>query len=571
MPALWKKRWNGIDREMREMSFQNIPPIVQHLLWNRGFTDSEKWDRLFSPRLADLHSPWLMKDMNVAVDRLVHAHETGEKICLYADFDLDGTSGLALAIQGFQELGFKSILPVQPLRLTDGYGFHSSIVETLAAKDVKVIVTIDVGITALAACERARELGMDVVVTDHHQPSETLPPALAVVNPNRRDCDSGLGYLCGAGVIFYLLRALKRRLVESSRISENDLSLRSLLDLLTIATLTDMVPLVADNRALIKHGLQVLSETRRPGLRALLEKLRLADRPLSAQDVAIRFAPKLNALSRLETGLRPLDIYMAPTMEDAYGLVEQVLRQNTERVELQGRGEEIALRMAEDFPFERFVYVSSPEFHRGVVGLIATRLAAVLGRPAFVGSESGEGVVVGSARSPQGSGISVLKALTQASESLSRFGGHPPAAGFELHKDSEGSFIRILDHHFGQAEVWADPEIEYDLDLPLEAVSPGLIRWLETLGPYGTHFPVPLFAFQNLTLETVKNLKGGHLRLEVLGPRLSKPISALYFSPPASLNLSPGQRVSLLGELQKNDFRRIVEPQILIRDLRTGL
>lgn len=570
MPALWKRRWNG-DVAAGATSFagkiQPVPFVIQHLLEARGFADSSSWDEIFSPKLSQLKSPWLMKDMDAAIERLVQAHERGERVCLYADFDLDGTSGLALALQGFRDLGYSQVLPVQPLRLADGYGFHASIVEELVKKDIKVIVTIDVGITAQVACEKARELGIDVIITDHHQPTDTLPPALAVVNPNRRDCTAGLGYLCGAGVIFYLLRALKRRLLEAGRVTENSLQLRSLLDFLTIATLTDMVPLTEDNRSLVKHGLQVLSETRRPGLRALLDKLRLGGKSLTGQDVAIRFAPKLNALSRLEMGLRPLDLFLTETIEDAENLVTQVLEQNSERVELQSHGEELALEMTKSWPHEGFVYVRSKEFHRGVVGLIATKLAAALNRPAFVGSENEEGVIVGSARSPQGSGLSVLKALKAGEASLTRFGGHPPAAGFELHVGREADFISQLVGHFIENQCEVEVEIEYDFELPLASVSSGLIRWLEGLGPYGTQFPTPLFCFRDLTIRSVKYLKGNHLRLEVAGPGLSKPITALYFSPPPSLQVEEGQRIEILGEVQKNDFRRVIEAQILIRDL----
>lgn len=569
MPAQWKRRVSDefIAHLPGEQGLQ-IPHVIQQLLWSRGFTDAKAWDQIFSPRLAELKSPWLLKDMEKGVARLVQAREKNERVCLYADFDLDGTSGLALALQGFRELGFQAVLPVQPLRLADGYGFHASIVEDLVAKGVRVIVTIDVGITALAACERARELGIDVIITDHHQPAATLPNAVAVINPNQPECESGLSYLCGAGVVFYLLRALKRSLTEQGLIDEKTLSLRSLLDFLTIATLTDMVPLVDDNRALVKHGLQVLSETRRPGLRALLDELRLGDKALTGQEVAIRFAPKLNALSRLEMGIRPLDLYLTETLEDAENLVAKVLQQNSERVDLQAHGEALALEMSRDWPHEQFIFVKSKEFHRGVVGLIATKLAAALGRPAYVGAEGQDGVIVGSARAPQGSGISVLKGLQAGSESLARHGGHPAAAGFELHGDKIPSFIAALETHFRELDADNEMEVEFDFDLPLSSISTGLIRWLESLGPYGTAFPVPVFAFRNLTVKAVKILKGNHIRLDILGPGILKPITALYFSPPSGLQLSVGQRIEILGELQKNDFRRVVEPQILIRDLR---
>ncbi|PWU21274.1 MAG: single-stranded-DNA-specific exonuclease RecJ [Bdellovibrio sp.] len=561
----WKKRRAEIPPFNPDSS---VPWIIQDLLALRGYADAQEWEVFFAPKLSQLKSPWLLADMSLSVDRLEVAFRRQEPICLYADFDLDGTSALALALQAFRELGFKKLLSLQPQRLTDGYGFHPHLVEDVAAKGARLIVTMDVGITSHEAAQKARELAVDVIITDHHQPENVLPEALAVVNPNRRDCNSGLGYLCGAGVMFYLLRALKRRLVEKALVAENSLNLRSLLDLLTVATLTDMVPLIEDNRLLVKHGLQVLSETARPGLRALLEKLKLSGRILTGQDVAFRFAPKLNALSRLESGLRPLDLYMAETMEDAENIVDDVLDRNAERVELQARGEEIAMAIFSTQADCPCVFVTSTEFHRGVVGLIATKMANQTGRPAFVGAESADGVVVGSARAPQGKCVDVLRALKTAADFFTRFGGHGPAAGFEFRRENASAIALALASHFAGADEQSEMEIEYDLDLSLEFVTANLIQWINSLGPYGTQFPLPLFCFRELRVESVKILKGNHLKLGVVHKNLARTVTALYFSPPPDLNLAAGMTIDVLGELQKNDFRRVIEPQILIRDLR---
>lgn len=344
------------------------------------------------------------------------------------------------------------------------------------------------------------------------------------------------------------------------------MNLLQLLDYLTIATLTDMVPLVADNRILVKHGLRILSETRRPGLRALLDRLRLSGKLLTAQDVAIRFAPKLNALSRMETGIRPLDVYLAPTIEDAENLVETVLEMNSERVSLQSMGESLAIKMAEEYESAQFVFARSREFHRGVVGLIATKLASAFGKPAFVCSEGEDSVLVGSARAPQGGSHSVLRALEAATEALNRFGGHNPAAGFELHLDKEVEFLNSLHKHFSSASAESTPETEFDGDLSIGDVTPGLIRWLEALGPFGARFPAPLFCFRHVRILEAKRMKGQHLRLTV-SQNAGAPIVALYFSPPPNFDVSAGQVLHILGEIQKNDFRRVIEPQILVREV----
>ncbi|MGZ3798449.1 MAG: single-stranded-DNA-specific exonuclease RecJ, partial [Pseudobdellovibrionaceae bacterium] len=284
----------------------HFPPLIGQILASRGFSDSSQVDKFLFPKLTSLKEPLLLKGMDQAVARLGQAALHKEKVCIYADFDLDGTSGLALLKLGMQALGFADVIHYQPKRLSEGYGFHAHAVEELHKQGVTLIVTVDVGITANPAVEKAQALGIDVILTDHHLPGAVLPPAFVIVNPNQKSDDSGLGYLCGAGVAFYLLRALKRYFFDHPTLPKNNFDLKEVLDFFTIATLTDMVPLLEDNRVLVKHGLLKLSETRRPGLRALLAELGLENRPLTSQDVAIRFAPKLNALSRMECGILPI-------------------------------------------------------------------------------------------------------------------------------------------------------------------------------------------------------------------------------------------------------------------------
>src|SRR6185312_17143063 len=267
----WRARYAGVVDG--HDGLKDYPVLIQKFLLGRGFKDLAEIQNFFQSKLSDLKEPLLMKDMDKAVARLVQVFEKQEKVCVYADFDLDGTSGLALLTDGLRQLGFKNVFLAQPRRLSDGYGFHAHIVEELARQGVTCIVTVDVGITANKAVATASELGIDVIVTDHHQPGPVLPPGFAVVNPNQAGDASGLGYLCGAGVAFYLLRALKRGLINKNLIAESTLDLRSVLDCFCIATLTDMVPLVGDNRSLVKQGLQQLEKTKRPGLKSLLESL----------------------------------------------------------------------------------------------------------------------------------------------------------------------------------------------------------------------------------------------------------------------------------------------------------
>ena len=559
-----------------QLNSSQVPPLIRRFLAGRGFTTEEQIEALLKNQISSLKNPLLMLGMKLAVTRLIQALHNEELVCIYADFDLDGSSGLALLFEGLKSLGFKKLQYYQPKRLSEGYGFHASVVEDLHKQGVSLIVTVDVGITANISGARAKELNLDVIITDHHQPGPELPEAFAIVNPNQPGDTSELGYLCGAGVAFYLLRALKRAMADEAYAQASALDLKSLLDFLTIATLTDMVPLVEDNRALVRAGLRQIEKTNRPGLRALLEHLDLSGRSLSAQEVAIRMAPKLNALSRMEVDILPVDIFLETDRLAAEVKVKTMMGHNEDRVSLQASGEKEAIELIGPNPDPGFVLVSSRNFHRGVVGLIATKLTQVYGVPAFVGAENSEGLIVGSARTPQGSGMSVLHAMKTAEDVLNRFGGHHQAAGFELYARRMDEFRACLKEQASKTDGLHDAKIETDLDLLSTDLDNEFMNWLEALGPFGQAFPYPIFAFREQVIRSVKVLKGGHWKITSLsfegeekdheGPR---EIEALYFSPPPHRKLpSAGEIFDLIGEPQWNHFAGRKRIQVLVKELR---
>lgn len=549
-----------------------FPALIGRILRARGLSSSIEIDHLLNPKIQELQDPYSMDGMLVAVERLSRAFLNNEKICIYADFDLDGTSGLALLKTGLELMGFKQVLAYQPKRLSEGYGFHASAVEELAKQGVSLIITVDVGITAHAAVEKAKECGVEVIITDHHLPAETLPAALTIVNPNKGTCPSGLTYLCGAGVAFYLLRALRREFRDRTDLPDSDWDLKDVLDFFTIGTLTDMVPLVKDNRVLVKYGLTKLAETARPGLKALLKELGLLGRPLTSQDVAIRFAPKLNALSRMESGVLPIDIFLETDPQKANDIVGFVLENNSTRVQLQADAEAEALELLKGWPHKDFVFVASPQFHRGVVGLIATKLSQTFNKPAFVGSISVDGSLVGSARVPNGSEQCLVEALTSAEKYLNRFGGHSAAAGFETHAPNADKVIMALNEYF--LSLQSAPrklEILYDSEANLGEISAGLMKWYDFVGPFGAGFEVPVLRFSTVQLLGKKELRGGHLRLKIAQDPLKPPMEALLFSPlQRQLDIlnSGVTEIDLLGELQWNYFGGKESIQLLIKDLR---
>lgn len=568
--SVWKDRSQKVGAEIRPKLSGPFPDLISRVLSSRGL-EQNQLEALLNPKLSELKDPFLMKGMKVACERLVQAFLNQEKICIYADFDLDGTSGLAILKTGLEKIGFKDVAYYQPRRLSEGYGFHAEAVEELKNLGISLIVTVDVGITSFKAFEKARELGVDVILTDHHLPAETLPDAYVVINPNQKECTSGLGYLCGAGVAFYLLRALKRVFFEDKRLPKNEWDLKEVLEYFCIGTLTDMVPLVEDNRVLVKHGLVSLAQTKKVGLKALLEALKLSQRELTSQDVAIRFAPKLNALSRMESDILPAQIYLETDEKKAFQMVGRVLENNQTRQNLQSDAEEIALKALATWTEPDFVFVSSTYFHRGVIGLIATKLSQVFNRPAFVGSENSEGMIVGSCRVPQGSEISLVEALKSCESVLNRFGGHAAAAGFELHANHQVQVIGFLKGYFERLKSNPQPlEIDFDTIANLSEVNPQVMKWYDFIGPFGVGFHVPIIQFQDVILSSAKDLKGGHLKLQLADFANKNKIDALLFSPTESIKqkISVGQKYNLLSELQWNYFNGQKTIQLLVKDLK---
>lgn len=550
----------------------HIPSLVWQALYSRGLRSNEDIDSIFKPSLKTLRSPFLLKNMDIAVQRMVEAFRKSETVCVYADFDLDGTSGLALLRTGLELLGFKNVMGYQPRRLNEGYGVHIPAVEEIAALGAKVLVTVDVGITAATALNHARKLGLDVILTDHHLPHGELPDVMALINPNQGDCPSGLGHLAGVGVAFYFLLAVRAGLRDSG-LGQTEFDPKELLDFFVIGTLTDMVPLRQENRTLTKFGLLQLAKTKRPGLRALLDALDLSDRELTSGDVAIKFAPKLNALSRLESSLRPIDMFLASDMKEAQTRASEVVACNQRRVAIQKEAESIARAKVEMMELGSCLWIWSERFHRGVVGLVATRLAQEYSRPVFVGSLNEESRIVGSARLPRGwQNVSLVQALESARAHLERFGGHAQAAGFELKADQAEALGPALAMAFSDFKPTADSAILYDAEGELSEITHEFMRWHEGLGPFGTEFEAPQYRLGGSIVKKAMELKGGHLRLDLQSARTGAVKAGIWFSPPESsarlVTAAGAESYEVLAEPAWNYFRGQRTLQLQIKGIR---
>ncbi len=506
--------------------------------------------------------------MEAACDRLVDAFKKNQKITIYADFDLDGTSGLALLYDGLSQLGFRNLNYTQPKRLADGYGLHPHMIEELASNGTDVVVTIDVGITALEAAQTAKQCGIDLIITDHHLPYDELPAAYTIVNPNQKDCTSGLGYLCGAGVGFYLLMALKKVMAEKNLLS-GQIDLKNVLDYYVIGTLTDLVPLVGDNRVLVKHGLIKISNTRRPALRKLIDTLNLNDRIMSSQEVAINLAPKLNALSRMESDVLPRDVLLERDQSKASEIVKNVLRVQEERKRSQQGAYLKALELKETMSQVGYVWVWSHEFHKGVIGLVATKLCELLNVPAFVGSINEKGEVSGSARCPDGLEFDLTQVLDFSKTSLLKYGGHAQAAGFSLDATKALEFDELLNVYFSKnLRPQARRDVVYDSVATFDQLTPQFMKWYENLEPFGKDFPPFVFRFNDVSIVNIKKMNGGHLRFGLQQDGVDQIFNAVVFSPSDSYkNLVQGAVIDILAEARWNYFRGQRSLQLNLRDI----
>lgn len=560
---------------MNEERPNSIPPLIWRLMEARGLHDSLKREKLLKSSLQDMRDPMSLRGVDIACERFLEAFKKQEKICVYGDFDLDGTSGLALTVDALNRMGYENVQYYQPKRLSEGYGLHTHAVEKFHEEGVDLIFTVDLGVTAIEPVDRANELGIDVIISDHHLAKEELPKALCIINPNVKGCESGLGHLCGAGVAFYIMLALKNHL-KAQGLLKNDFSAKVLLDLFIIGTLTDMVPLVDENRTLTKHGLKELQETQRPGLRKLLDVLGYAGKELSGQDVAIGIAPKLNALSRLEMGLMPLDVIMAKTDEEASELIDQVLHLNSLRKKLQQEAEQDAEKKFLESGNKKFAFVWSETYHKGVVGLVATKLSQNYGVPSFVGSCDVDGKLVGSARAPKGVDMSLPEAMGHAEDVLMGFGGHAQAAGFHLLKENAEAFEEKLSEYFENFDmskgIEAAAEAEFECEAQFPEIDSNFMKWLEVLGPFGQEFPVPVFLFKNVQILQKKELRGGHLKWKLMDPsKKAYTFDSLLFSPSQDLHKwQEGDFLSLTAEAQWNYFAGRKSIQLLVQKVLPG-
>jgi single-stranded-DNA-specific exonuclease len=491
-------------------------PVLADLLVGRGIEEPEAAARFLSPALGDLHDPLRMSGMKAALDRVEAALERKEKILIYGDYDVDGTTAIVILKTAIELCGGAADFHV-PHRIREGYDLRDDVIERAAADGVRLIISVDTGIRAFSAAETARCRGVDLIVTDHHLPGPTgVPLALSVVNPNQDGCDYPCKHLCGAGVAFKLAQGLMQRRLDAK---DQSRLLMSFMKIVAIATIADAVPLLGENRVFAKLGLEGLRSPVNAGLKALLEVAKLGDgRVLTATEVAFRVAPRLNAAGRMDVAREVVDLFSERDMERARKIAGRLDQLNAERQEEERHIMVNIERRLEEEPALREAYcvvVDGEGWHRGVIGITASRVVERHGRPTVVISREGD-EAYGSGRSI--AAFHLLHAIESCHEVFSRYGGHAHAVGFAMPSANVEKLREHLDGYARARLTPADfePQLEFDRELPLGEVTPELHRALVLLEPFGMENREPIFAARAVRLMAPPQaVKDKHVRLRV--------------------------------------------------------
>ena len=549
-----------------------LTPLLARLLVNRGIDTPEKAAIFLSPSLrTGLRSPLLFPDMHRATERLLRARAQGERVYIYGDYDVDGVTGSSQLLLFLRELGMDPGLYI-PHRTREGYGLNPQAMHDIARRGAKVIVTADCGATAHREITLAQSLGLDVIICDHHHVPEQRPPAYAVLNPMEKDCAFSFTGLSGAGVVFYLLMGLRMRLREQGGPVPD---LRRYLDLVTLGTVADLVPLIEENRVLVTHGLKEIDRGLRVGLRALKDVSGKSE--VSSSYLGFRLGPRLNAGGRLAEAQKAVELLTTTDEARANELAANLDMENRARQGIEEKILNQAIAMVESWPDlaeRRSIVLASDEWHPGVIGIVASRLVERFYRPTFMIAIDGQ-KGKGSGRSPKS--FHLYEGLKACGDLLDGYGGHRQAAGLSIQAER----IPALAERFeavARERLSADdlvPELAVDDELDLALVDARTIDQVRQLEPYGQGNPEPIFLARGVSVAASRVVGGkpllgnpGHLKLALRSSRGGRPLDAIGFGM-GHLPLTAGARIDVLYTPEINVWNGQASLQLRLRDLRS--
>lgn len=543
-----------------------VHPALGHLLFQRGFTTPQEAKRFFRPQLTDLHDPFLMNDMQEAVDRLNEAMIRKERIMVYGDYDVDGCTAVALVYKFLRDF-YPNVDYYIPDRYDEGYGVSKKGVEFAAESGVSLIIVLDCGIKAIEEIAYAKELGIDFIICDHHVPDAELPCAVAILNPKREDNRYPYTDLSGCGVGFKFMQAF----AQSNGIEFNQL--HQLLDLCVISIASDIVPIMGENRILAYHGLRILNSKPSVGLRAVCEICGVGDREVTMNDIIFKIGPRLNASGRMQNGKEAVQLLVERNPAEALELANLIDQYNDARKDLDKQMTEEAIEIAKQTPGiddHRSVVIYNETWHKGVIGIVASRLTELYYRPAVVLTHS-EGIATGSARSV--SGFDVYSAVQHCADLLENFGGHTYAAGLSLKVEHVEEFKQRFEAYVSEhiLDEQTQPTLDIDAQLDFSDINMKFYQDLKKFSPFGPGNPKPIFFTPRVyDYGTSKVVGRGqeHIKLELVDNKSSNVMNGIAFGQSSQARYIKTKRAfDICYTLEENTHKR-GEVQLQIEDIR---
>ena len=536
-----------------------ISELLATVLVNRNIVGEKEVELFLNPTRNDFHDPYLMPDMRQAVDRIVKAIENKEKTMIYGDYDVDGITSITVLSRFFKERGLE-VGAYIPNRLDEGYGLNKEAIKQIADEGYKLIITVDCGISGTEEVVYAYELGMEVIITDHHEPLDELPNALAIIDCKRKDNKYPFNSLAGVGVAFKLIQALGIEL----KLDEKEYL--KFLDIVCIGTISDIVPLVDENRVIAKLGLKLVEQTRSPGVRALLNAA--AYKEVNSNTVSFGIAPRINACGRMGHERDALDLFLTENIVEANKITEKLNEYNKKRQDIEKKIFEEAIDKIEkeNLKENNALVVGAEDWHHGVIGIVASKITELYFKPSILICFEGEDGK-GSGRSIPG--FDLHAALCSSSKYLEKYGGHEMAVGLSLKKDKFDDFKKVFEEIAKEANTEEIvPVIKIDKEINLKDITLESVKSLKLLEPFGESNKTPIFIYKNLRIDSIRALsEGKHLKLTLKDGNTI--INAIGFNMgKCSEEYLIGDRVDVIGVLETNVFNGVESVQINMKDIR---
>lgn len=567
-PDLTSEEGRGIDSfisDIRNLKAKvQLPDKLLRILYSRGITDYHKVVKFFKPTKEKLYDPFLMKDCDIATERILQAINNKEEIFVLGDYDVDGTCGASMFHLFLKHFGLDSSVYI-PDRIKEGYGISLNAIEKAKNENIKLIVAIDCGITAYEKVKYAKSLGVDFIICDHHQPPEQIPEALAVLDPLRVDCSYPYKFLCGTGVAFKLIQAVCQKL------NDNEFA-NSLIDFVALATSSDIVPITDENRILVNEGFKIINTKPRPSLKTLMEKVGLKENSINTNNIVYSLAPRINAVGRLGDAKRAVELLTSENPKELDELAHTLDLENTNRRELDKTITEDAFKLFEEINKSGKYYsivLYNKEWHPGVIGIVAARLVEKFNVPSIV-LTSVNGIAKGSARGING--FNLYEALKKCEDKLIQFGGHCHAAGLEIKLDKidefRESFNAIATEELAKNEL--QPEIDIDSELQFEEIDNVFINILSFFEPYGPGNSVPIFVTEHVqVVGSVKNAKSDTHIFKVRDDFSKRIFEAIFFlSKSYSDIIKTGNYLDICYSVDRNLWNGKETIKLRIKDLK---